>query len=255
MTELQQKYLIISQDITQILEDIKKNWSKYPDYLGSAVLNSPIFEEPDILFIGINPGPGRFIQWNGDNWNQKKNQFIDPSKMILPPDSKNLWRSQLQWLKSDNARNNGEWWDFSKNKKNYYPYYMCELLVRIYRHDFPNTTRKELTDIFESRIMDTNLFPMSTFTTRELDRLISNYAKANNINIKTICLKQTVDLVKLVKPRSIVLLGNTVYDVISKELDNLKIPYYCINRKVGWHAKENILKMANDIYKMINSQK
>ena len=34
MTELQQKYLEISKDITLVLEDMKSNWDRYPDYLG-----------------------------------------------------------------------------------------------------------------------------------------------------------------------------------------------------------------------------
>ena len=63
MTELQQKYLEISKDITLVLEDMKSNWDRYPDYLGWFDLNSPIVEHPDILFIGINQGPGRYLQW------------------------------------------------------------------------------------------------------------------------------------------------------------------------------------------------
>ena len=40
MTELQQKYLEISKDIISVLDDMKSNWDRYPDYLGSAELIS-----------------------------------------------------------------------------------------------------------------------------------------------------------------------------------------------------------------------
>ena len=61
MTHLQQQYYDMSKDIVSILNDIKANWDQYPDYLGWLDLNSPIIENPDILFIGINPGPGRYV--------------------------------------------------------------------------------------------------------------------------------------------------------------------------------------------------
>ena len=80
MTELQQKYLEISKDITLVLEDMKSNWDRYPDYLGWFDLNSPIVEHPDILFIGINQGPGRYLQWNLDNWDNKRKMLIDSEK-------------------------------------------------------------------------------------------------------------------------------------------------------------------------------
>lgn len=254
MTELQREYLDISRELTNILDDIKMNLDKYPDYLGSADLNSPIIEEPDILFIGINPGPGRFKQWNDSNWDKKKNRLIDPTKKVIPPDSKNPWRTHLQWLTSGNARE-GEWWDNNESMKNYYSYYMCELLVKIYRHDYPNISRKKLTDIFESKVMDTNLFPMSTFSTLELSRLISDYKREKHINIKEVCHRHTMDLIRLVRPHSLVLLGSAVHNVISEEVDSLNIPYYCINRAVGWHAKNNILKIANEIHEMIINHK
>lgn len=56
MIELQQKYLEISKDIISVLDDMKSNWDRYPDYLGWFDLNGPIIEHPDILFIGINQG-------------------------------------------------------------------------------------------------------------------------------------------------------------------------------------------------------
>lgn len=107
MTELQQKYLEISKDITLVLEDMKSNWDRYPDYLGWFDLNSPIVEHPDILFIGINQGPERYLQWNWDNWDNKRKMHIDSEKKKSPNDFLTLWRSRLQWLIPNNARENG----------------------------------------------------------------------------------------------------------------------------------------------------
>lgn len=51
MTYLQQQYYDMSTDIIRILDDIKANWDQFPDYLGWLDLNSPIIDNPDILFI------------------------------------------------------------------------------------------------------------------------------------------------------------------------------------------------------------
>lgn len=253
MTYLQQQYYDMSKDIVSTLNDIKANWDQYPDYLGWLDLNSPIIENPDILFIGINPGPGRFVQWNWDNWDNNKKHLIDPLKKKLPDDYPTLWRSHIEWLKFNNARKDGEWWDFNKKKYNHYQYYMCELLVRIYRNDYPypSVSRQKLTSIFEKKIMVTNLYPMATFDIRGLYNIIRLYRSKNHINVSEICCNHITKLIELVSPRCIVLLGAAIDKELSSVLKNLHLLYYCINRDFGWHGKDNIKSMATDIYKLI----
>jgi hypothetical protein len=248
MTELQQKYLEISKDIISVLNDMKSNWDRYPDYLGWFDLNGPIIEHPDILFIGINQGPGRYLQWNWDNWDERQKMLIDPAKNKLPDDFPTLWRSRLQWLMPNNARENGEWWEENKTKKNFFPYYMCELLVKIYRREYPNESRENLTNIFEQRVMATNLYPMSTFDTNALHRLLDSYYKTTGVDLKKLCSDRVVELIKMVKPHCVILLGDSIKDEFAKEYSD-----YCISRKHGWHGKENIRNLANDIYHLMNS--
>ena len=251
LNKLQQAYMNMSKEVVTILDDIKKRWEDYPDYLGWLDLNSPLVPNPDILFIGINPGPGRFILWNRDNWDDDRKTIIDPQKKKLPKDYTTLWRSHLQWLLPKNARKEGEWWDNDKPKFNHFPYNMCELLVRIYRHEYPagNYPRRDLTEIFEQKVMATNLYPMATQGLRELNRLINNYKKQNGKDIRELCRLRLIKLIELVEPRCIVFLGDTV----QKELSGFDspIPSYCISRKRGWHSKGNIKAIADEIYKLI----
>ena len=253
MTYLQQQYFDMSKDRIRILNDIKTNWDQYPDYLGWLDLNSPIIDNPDILFIGINPGPGRYVQWNWNNWDNKKKRLIDPLKKKLPDDYHTLWRSHIEWLKPNNARKDGEWWDSNKKKFNHYSYYMCELLVRIYRNEYPypSVSRQELSELFEKKVMVTNLYPMSTFDIRGLYRLIKQYRSKKQISISEICCNHITKLIELVSPRCIVLLGATIDKELSGTLNVSHLPYYCINRDFGWHSKDNIKSMANDIYKLM----
>lgn len=261
MTELQQKYLEISKEIDSIRNNINSNLDQYPDYLGWFDLRSPLIYNLDILFIGINIGPGRFKVVNWNNWNKKTNWLVDESKKKYPKDLENPWRSHLEWIRPGKARKKrkkkegdekeAEWWDASKKKNNFFIYYMCELLVRIYRHEYlyPNVSRKELTDVFEKNVMATNLFPMSTFNIGGLNRLIKSYEKNNHIDITKVCRKHIADLIQLVNPRCIVLLGKTIEDDLSFVLHDK--PFFCINRNRGWHSKENIKTMADDIYKLM----
>ena len=261
MTELQQKYLEVSKEIDSIRNNINSNLDQYPDYLGWFDLRSPLIYNPDILFIGINFGPGRFVLENRNNWDKEAKRLKDESKKRYPKDLEIPWRSHLEWIKPGNARrksddNNkdekeAEWWDSSKKMKNFFVYYMCELLVRIYRHEYsyPNVSRKELTDVFEKNVMATNLFPMSTFNIGGLNRLIKSYEKNNHIDITKVCRKHIADLIQLVNPHCVVLLGKTIEDDLSFALHDK--PFYCINRNRGWHSKKNIKKMADDIYEMM----
>ena len=251
MTGLQKEYTIISEDIVTFLDDMKTHWEDFPDYLGWLDLNSLFVPNPDILFIGINPGPGRFILWNRDNWDNHRKTIIDFKKKKLPEDYPTPWRSHLQWLLPNNARKEGEWWDNSKPKFNHFPYYMCELLVRIYRHEYlaHKYPRKVLTDIFEQKVMATNIYPMSTQDLRGLNRLIDTYKKQSGKDIREICHTRLTKLMELVKPRCIVFLGDTVRNELS--VCKLQIPSYCISRKFGWHSKDNIKAMADEIYKLI----
>ena len=64
MNELQEIYQGYFNEIQPILDYIKDNWGKYREYMGWKDLNSPIIHSPQILFLGMNPGPGRYRSWN-----------------------------------------------------------------------------------------------------------------------------------------------------------------------------------------------
>ena len=240
---LQSEYLKVFEQIKPYLDDMRDNWHLYPYYRGWADIDSPIIFKPDILFIGINRGDGRFRSWN---WNKKKINYS------LPPDYPTPWRSHLHYTEKGTARNN-EWWDNSP-LRNMFPYTICELLVRVYRNfneyafSYP---RKELTSVFESKVMATNVYTMVTSEASELRHLMKDYHKNTGINIKQLCKKRLKELIKLTQPKVVVLLGKTVEKDIVYIMNDLQQPYICISRQRGWHGKENICKAADKIYSII----
>lgn len=244
ITYIQEQYLKVFAGIKPYMDDMRENWHLYPDYKGWADIDSPIIVNPDILFVGINRGDGRFRSWN---WNKEKADFC------LPTDYPTPWRSHLHYTASGTARK-GEWWDENSPQRNLFPYTICELLVRIYRHfdeykyPFP---RKELTTVFESKVMATNVYTIATSKNTELRRLMRDYCKNTGVDIKQLCQQRLRQIVKLTQPKVVVLLGNTVENDIGFILKDIQQPHFCLSRKVGWHGKNNIRKAADKIHSFI----
>lgn len=244
-SDLQKQYLKIFEQIKPHLDYMKTNISRFYHYKGWADIDSPILNEPDILFIGINMGPGRYKKWGH-----------------LPPDYETPWRSTLHYIANGTAREK-EWWntDNGKRPKNLFPATISELLVRIYRHfkTFSSMSRKDLTNVFQQRIMATNVYPISTENKTQLYKLLKQYEKETKVDLKQLCINRINKLIRMVRPKCIVLLGKAVESDIKQTLVNMTkswdydIPIYTINRKRGWHSKENISKTAEKIYSMISN--
>ncbi len=245
LSKLQTEYLKVFETIKPILDDMHSHWSLYPEYLGWFDLGSPIFEHPDILFVGINPGPGRFRLWNYKK--PKESQKI-PSDLPTP------WRSELHWTKDGVARD-GKWYDKTSRYKNMFPNTLCELLVRIYRPYFPlpEYPRERLNDVFQQRIMSTNLFPMVTIDKSKLDILLQKYKDVSNnhTDVTTLCISNFAKLIDLVSPKLVVLLGKTLESKLKLVIEGKGIHYVCIDRTWGWNSKIRIADKASEIRSLL----
>ena len=241
LSNLQEQYLKVFEQIKPHLDNMKTHISRFYHYKGWADIDSPILSEPDILFIGINRGIGRYKEWG-----------------CIPPDYPTPWRSTLHYI-SDGVARNHEWWHTSNGKrtKNNFPATICELLVRIYRHFeiYHGMSREDLTDVFQQRIMATNVYPLSTENKQQLYALLKQYEKETKVDLRQLCINRIGELIKMVHPKCVVLLGKTVERDIQQVLvdSHYNIPVYTINRKRGWHGRENISKAAEKIYGMISN--
>ena len=245
LSMLQADYLRIFESIKPVLDDMRTHWDWYPEYLGWFDLGSPIFQSPDILFVGINPGPGRFRLWN---YKKPKNL------QMIPTDYPTPWRSELHWTKDGVARE-GKWCDDNSKLKNLFPKTMCELLVRIYRPEFPRSEypRDKMTSVFNNRIMSTNLFPMVTEDKNKLKNLLKKYDSRNHTDITLLCKSNVMSLIDLVSPKLVVLLGNTLKPYLKSDIEEQGISCVCIDRTRGWHSKKKINKKAAEIQELLFS--
>lgn len=112
---MQKQYLKVFEQIKPHLDYMRTNALRFCHYKGWADIDSPMLYEPDILFIGINMGPGRYRNFG-----------------CLPPDFPTPWRSTLHYIKDGVARDK-EWWNTSNGRipKNLFPATICELLEYI----------------------------------------------------------------------------------------------------------------------------
>ena len=94
--------------------------------------------KPDILFLGINPGPGAYREQNKD-----QNTNITPLKM-LGKDEEHFFK--LDWFKRNTSRGrvtNGkwesyEWFQRDKPINNIFPARMIDILYNFYEYKYPD---------------------------------------------------------------------------------------------------------------------
>lgn len=114
-TSIQAQYLKIFEGIVPHLDSMKRDCRKYSDYKGWADIDSPILSQPDILFIGINSGAGRYKKFNytcDARKTTQKDELPEQHKESrrIPDDYPTPWRSTLQYIIDGSARDK-EWWN------------------------------------------------------------------------------------------------------------------------------------------------
>lgn len=230
---IEKKYLPIKKII--------ENSNEYKDlYKGIISIQSKIVDNPDILFLGINPGEGAYLEMNPK---PDKYKVKYPEKLILNNDY--LSNIELDWLKKGVSRGEKikgdwfayEWYERTENVNNSFPSKMIDLLyflgeskigkdIDIKSEQFT----QELNEKIINKIVYTNVNPISTKSTVELEKIITllskeknlknhwSYSKQNKITksiVKNFFRQRTFDLINILKPKVIVCLGNTVYSELT----------------------------------------
>jgi len=251
------KYSEIERKIQPIVEFLEENKTKYKDlYKGIITLQSPIVFQPEILFLGVNPGEGAYRVLNNQN-SKKKNT---PLRMIGKDET---FLTELNWYELGNARGGWikekwqsyEWYKRDKVVNNSFPKQMIDLLYEIGKHKYPNEfksvgysndTEPFWYNTLGKSIMYSNLYPIATTNITDLYKILNSIAKVNQLNllwenqenpnnwdVRKFFIKLTDELIDLVKPKIIVCLGKSAFDdFLFKKHDN--------NKKVYKSKKNNI---------------
>lgn len=288
-----EKYQLIENKIIPIknLLEEKKDLTSYKGYYkGIITLQSPIINNPEILFIGINPGPGAYNELN-----QGPNKESNYTPLRMFNENKQHFE-RLSWFEKGNARghfeskNNWksyEWYQRDKKINNTFPKNMIDLLYEVARLKYPETSHsidhKAIPFWFEDfgqQIMATNLYPVITKNTQDLKKIHGLLAKEESLKsywekilqkgekntewvVRRYFISLIDELILLTKPRIIVCLGLTALNdftyshykgdlvVTHKSLGELNIPIIGFSRKGQWSSR--ISEIAKVIVENQNS--
>lgn len=214
-----------------IIHILEKNSAYTNIYKGLITFQSKINFNPDILFLGINPGEGAFRELNPKIETVKEIKF---PKRILQ-NSKSM---RLDWFKKGNARgelNKGKWkaYDWFENTEkinNSFPSRMISILFSYAEklHEEKKPSKEELISIIENdidnKIVYTNIYPIATESIKELKEIFILLSKEKNIAeiigtqekvtpsiVKNFFRQRIIDSIKAINPKTIVLLGHSAY--------------------------------------------
>jgi hypothetical protein len=223
--EIEAKTLPISKFLNQ-----KHNNKEYKPYKGFITNLSPLVYQPEILFIGINPGDGAYKKAQGKN----KEKAIPPIKTYNSDKF-----TELNWFEDGNARAKKEkgknikgykWYQRNKSVHNIFAANMIDLLYHIAERKYGEdlSAKNSLPDWYESlgkKVMFTNIYPIATTNIKDLDFIISNLSKEDEIRnelfhkeekidnwgIRKYFIRTVYDMIKLLEPKILVCLGFSAF--------------------------------------------
>jgi hypothetical protein len=197
-------------------------------YKGFITFQSKLNENPDILFLGINAGEGAFKEYKEKNLR----------RTIL--NEENVQNLKLDWFKEGNCRGEMlgskwkayQWYETTKKINNSFPARMVDLLILWAEKSNENKEidKKQIIETVENevheKIIFTNLYPIATKTTNELNKILSmlvnetellkNLGIEPNIkSLKNFFRQRTIDFINELNPKTIVFLGHTAYNELT----------------------------------------
>lgn len=209
--------------IIEVLEEKKcQNNFKYRDfYKGIISIQSKISFQPEILFLGINPGEGSFVQKNY----KEKTTYYFPQELLTTSTT-----LDLNWFRDNNARH-GKWFDNKAKIKNSFPKQMIEILLNFSEKKLGrkiNLKNEEERNLFinqvANKIVCTNICPIATKSTKELKSIFKKLSNEETLKsywngtVKNFFRQRTIDLILELQPKLIVCVGSSVYrDLILKD--------------------------------------
>ena len=272
MTEQQifERYSEIEKKIHPIvtfLEDNKDDKRLKGLYKGIITMQSPLVYQPEILFLGINPGDGAYIASNKGN----KNNIKTPLRMIGKNEES---YKELNWYEEGNARgfykdkwHAYKWYQRDKRVNNSFPKRMIDLLYETAALKYPemyeankysNTEEPFWFQSFGQSIMYSNLYPIATTNISDLYKILRLLAKEkqlkgmwdtsktpNNWNVRLFFLRIVAQLVNLVDPKIIVCLGQSAFNDFTFSTnrgqkiyrgEKNKFPVLGFSRKGNWEG-------------------
>lgn len=170
------------KEVTEYLETINIQLQKSEDsknlYYGFEVIDGQLKMNPEILFIGINPGYG-----------DKTRHY----KIKIETD-------EISYL--DHFEGN-------------YPYPLAREIVRIF--ELMDINENKIVTKFKNDCVKTNLFHIMTYEEKDIKKCFKN-SKLNHSDYWNKSVFYCLELIKLIKPRIVIFEGKSVYNEIIENI-------------------------------------
>lgn len=264
MNETINSFIEYQNKFGPIIAKLKEGRSndRFSDWKGFITVSGPIVYQPEILFIGINPGPGLYNQIN-----HKSNEMRVPFRILTGsgneysdeheyPLSKLIYRSDgktiaLDWFIRDNYEEGTSWYEMKTKKRNGFIENMIKIICNVAgglrKGDFTKGEKPAWYDTFGKEIMFMNVSPFATDNLSQLQRL-QRELKVDEWN--DIVKPLRVLIRDSIKPKVIVFVGVSAYRTFMWKYKGDKvfdIPVVVIDRKRGYNSETNLANVAAEI--------
>ncbi|HEY3370670.1 MAG TPA: hypothetical protein VGK10_07475 [Prolixibacteraceae bacterium] len=273
--------------IKDLLENSKDRREYKGLYKGITTVQSPLVFQPEILFIGRNPGDEDYNSLNPAE-NHTPLRMIGADEMGL---------NQLSWYEKGNSRAGKNIWKkwveyewYQRNQKTNNPLAknMIDLLYEVAKLKFPKEYKHQKYhhnkapfwyEDFGKKIMYTNLYPIASSTINDLNQIHrslaiekdlqhlweesrNNEKYLNNWTVRKYFIKRVEELIDLIQPKIIVCIGITALNDLTysdntgskiylkeKRSGDLKIPLLGFSRRGNRRGQWNglIPQLAREI--------
>lgn len=153
-------------------------------YYGFDIVDGKLFENPEILFIGINPGRGK----------EKRHYSVK------------LETDYLSYLDV-----------YDKNYRGDYPntYHLAEKIIKFFR--LMNWSNERIIDLLANKAVKTNFYHIATDNKYDINKTLNLVDKDLRHTYFKNSAHFTMSLIDILKPKLVILEGKTVFDAIIVE--------------------------------------
>jgi len=168
----------------QLNEQLQKNIVAKDLYYGFEVIDGKIIENPEILFIGINPGVGNGKRHHTVKFDSERISYLD--------------------IYNDDYRV-----DYEKG------YHLAEKVIKFFK--LLNWSDEKIIDLLENKAVRTNFYHIATDDGKEINKTV-NYIKSGfHHSYFKKSAEFTIQLIDIIKPKLVILEGKKVFDNIIVE--------------------------------------
>lgn len=167
----------------QLNEQLKNNKDAKDQYYGFEVIDGKIIENPEILFIGINPGIGNGKRHYAVKFDSERISYLDK---------------------------------YNKDYRVDYPktYHLAEKTIKIFKLMEMDWSDEKIIDLLENKAVKTNFYHIATDNGNEINKTVNHIKNGFHHSYFNKSAEFTMELIEIIKPKLVILEGKKVFDNI-----------------------------------------